>query len=86
MKSRAEVEQLKKDWFEDPCWDIEDTEGFDGYYFELKDYRMACERVWRKKAELDCSFDMARYILALEDRLFMLENQIIKSNPFYFTD
>ncbi len=40
MKTREEVEALKKEWEHDPCWDIEGTEGFEEYYSELLEYRI----------------------------------------------
>ncbi len=40
MKTREEVEQLKSEWAWDPCWDIENTEGFKEYYDELLAYRL----------------------------------------------
>lgn len=36
MKTREEVEKLKRDWVYDPCWDIETTDGFEEYKDELK--------------------------------------------------
>lgn len=38
MKTREEVEQLKRDWIKDGCWDLEKTEGFEEYHGELKLY------------------------------------------------
>lgn len=38
MKSREEVENLKKNWLEDPCYDIETTEGFEEYKEELLEF------------------------------------------------
>lgn len=29
MKTREEVEQLKADWIANPCYDLEETEGFE---------------------------------------------------------
>lgn len=29
--ARQDLEKLKSDWARDPCWDIEDTEGFEGF-------------------------------------------------------
>lgn len=49
MKTREDVEKLKENWFADPCWDIEDTEGFEDYREELADYQEACERLWRQE-------------------------------------
>lgn len=39
MKTKDEVQALKDSWSKDPCWDIEDTEGFEDHYEELLAYR-----------------------------------------------
>ncbi|MFA5937400.1 MAG: hypothetical protein WC822_06020 [Candidatus Paceibacterota bacterium] len=49
MKTRAEVEALKHNWLNDGCWDIEDTEGFEDYKEELKEFRLITEREWQAK-------------------------------------
>ena len=51
MKSREEVEKLKEGWYRDPCWDIEDTEGFEKYRKELLRYRHENEAEWQKAHE-----------------------------------
>jgi hypothetical protein len=51
MKSREEVEKLKSDWKSDPCWDIEDTEGFEEYHDELAGFSDVCNREWKQKAK-----------------------------------
>jgi hypothetical protein len=43
MKSREEVEKLKRDWLHDGCWDIETTEGFEDYTDELLKFRRDTE-------------------------------------------
>lgn len=48
LKSRAEIEALKENWLSDPCWDIEDTEGFEAHYGELYAFRLAQENVHMK--------------------------------------
>ena len=45
-KTREDVEALKKNWLADPCWDIEETEGFEEFYAELYAFRLANEREW----------------------------------------
>lgn len=45
-KSLDEINSLKEDWKNDPCWDIEDTVGFEGYIEELKAYRLECQKKW----------------------------------------
>ena len=76
------IEILKSHWLADPCWDIEETPGFESSKAELLAYRMECEKSWRnacnaeirnKAHELDCSYPLATYILSLEQRLDKLE-------------
>jgi hypothetical protein len=47
-KTPEEIEALKANWRKDPCWDIEDTEGFEEIKAELELYRLEfeaeCER------------------------------------------
>lgn len=43
-KSADEIESLKKNWVKDPCWDIEDTDGFEYHHEELL--------AWRKDLEI----------------------------------
>lgn len=50
-KTIEEIEKLKKNWASDPCWDIEDTEGFEDYYDELLAYRKEQEEKWKTEYE-----------------------------------
>ena len=50
-KTREDVEALKRSWFRDPCWDIYDTEGFEDFRDELKDYQAKCEAQWEKASQ-----------------------------------
>jgi hypothetical protein len=43
MKTEKEIEDLKANWIKDPCWDIEDTEGFEEHKEELLAYRLQIE-------------------------------------------
>ena len=88
MKSKQEIQELKRGWKNDPCWDIEETEGFEDHREELFHYRLEKEREWNndrlckfqaKADELHCSFVLAEYILNLENRLDNLEARIEKS-------
>lgn len=36
IKTRSQIESLKYSWLHDPCWDIEETEGFEQFREELK--------------------------------------------------
>ena len=82
MKTVAEVHELKRQWLADPCWDIEETEGFEEHREELLSFRMAAEKRWEEQRlrritqramDLRCSIELARYILELEERLAKLE-------------
>jgi hypothetical protein len=52
IPTREGVERLKRDWEKDPAWDIEDTEGFEAYYEELRLYRELKEIEWRNEYEV----------------------------------
>lgn len=38
-KTRKEIEELKRGWASDPCFDIEDTEGFEDVRDELIEFK-----------------------------------------------
>lgn len=48
-KTPEEIEHLKASWLKDPCWDIEDSEGFEEHHAELLAYRLECEAKWNAK-------------------------------------
>lgn len=82
MATYMEIKELKREWESDPCWDIEDTEGFEAHREELTAFRIAKEAEWdqlhresvRSKAKaLKCSLEMALYIEYLESRIDALE-------------
>jgi polyhydroxyalkanoate synthesis regulator phasin len=47
MKTREEVEALKRNWLNDSCWDIYETEGFEEYREELKEFQANQEEKWK---------------------------------------
>ena len=49
MKTRIEVEALKRNWRDDPCWDIYETEGFEEYRDELVTFQTNMNQEWRAK-------------------------------------
>lgn len=55
IRTTEEIEQLKKNWMADPCWDIEDTEGFEAHNNELfawrKEYEAKIEKEWQEREE-----------------------------------
>lgn len=50
-KTNQEIEALKKNWKADPCWDIEDTKGFEDHRMELIEYRMQMQAEWITQEE-----------------------------------
>lgn len=83
MATPNEIATLKTNWFNDPIWDIEDTEGFEAHYDELKTYHETQRRLWKeardsemalKALELGCSPELAAYIQRLEQRIAHLES------------
>ncbi len=88
MKSREDVEQLKKNWKCDPLWDIERTEGFEEYYDELLAYRneIYAERKKEWDAKLlqrsrelgiEGNLKLVDYIEYLKRRIELLEEMIV---------
>jgi hypothetical protein len=51
MATQDEIEKLKKSWMKDPCWDIEDTEGFEEHREELLAYRKELEIEYQRNEE-----------------------------------
>ena len=53
IRTPEEIEALKKNWLQDPCWDIEDTEGFEAHREELltwrKEYQAKREQIREAK-------------------------------------
>lgn len=89
MKTSEEIEQLKASWLGDPCWDIEDTEGFEDHREELVQFCEEQEKLWRmeddenvrlKAIELGIEDKpaLAKYILDLENRLKAKDEELEK--------
>lgn len=85
MPTTQEVEKLKHDWYVDPCWDLETTEGFEEHRKELKEYQektiakwdqIHLERMKEKSDKLGCrgNVQLAEYIESLEKRIEKLED------------
>jgi hypothetical protein len=49
IPTRQQVEDLKANWRNDPCWDIYNTEGFEEYEDELRQYQAEQEARWREE-------------------------------------
>lgn len=88
-RSDQEIFVLKGQWEDDPCWDIEDTEGFEAHREELLSYRKEREARWEqaykarleKRAEsLGCpgNLDLAEYVEHLESRIKRITDRLEK--------
>ncbi len=89
IRSADDIQNLKRSWVNDPCWDIEDTEGFEDHYDELKSYRLEMKAKWdaeheaRKQKEnelLQAEFDkigilgLLKMVKDLKERVTDLES------------
>ncbi|NJO81638.1 MAG: hypothetical protein HC828_01960 [Blastochloris sp.] len=50
-RTEAEIEALKANWRNDPCWDLETTEGFEAHVDTLRAYRLQDEAAWKAANE-----------------------------------
>ncbi len=84
MKTQSEIMYLKANWLSDPCWDIEETEGFEEYKVELRNFRLAQEIKWAweekerlmdRAKELQCSVKLVQYIETLERKIKDLQEE-----------
>lgn len=48
MKTREEIEKLKRDWSADPNWKIEETKGFEEYKTELYIFNLETKNAWMR--------------------------------------
>lgn len=48
-KTVEEIEELKKDWESDPCWDLYETECFEEHREELKAFQENREAEWAEE-------------------------------------
>lgn len=48
-RTPEEIQKLKESWLRDPCWDIEDTEGFEDHKEELLAFRKQKKAEWEDK-------------------------------------
>ncbi len=89
MKTEAEVENLKAKWVDDPCWNIEETQGFEEHKDELLAYRILCESDRAEKRRMRLSelaeklgipgnTKLAAYVERLEHRIEQLEDRLEK--------
>ena len=50
-RTAEEIKKLKDGWLKDPCWDIEDTSGFEAHQNELQSFRILHESKWKAERE-----------------------------------
>ena len=46
MATAQEIERLKRDWLDDPCYDLYGAEGFEEHEEELREFQTMTERRW----------------------------------------
>jgi hypothetical protein len=89
MKTKEEVENLKANWRDDPCWNVEDTRGFEEHKDELLAYRVLCESERAEKRRIRLSelsgklgipgnTKLTEYVERLEHRIEELEKRLDK--------
>jgi len=44
-----DIDELKRQWLSDGCWDIESTEGFECHHLELLEFRLAIQSEQEQK-------------------------------------
>ena len=49
--TRQDIENLKEGWLKDPCWDIEETEGFKAHREELAAFHEEQRAIWKVEAD-----------------------------------
>nr|WP_320022073.1 hypothetical protein [uncultured Draconibacterium sp.] len=95
MKTQEEIDRLKQDWQHDPCWDIEETEGFEEHKDELLRYRKKCEKEWGTRANerlqeratkmgIPNNLELAKYIEGLEYQIEQMEKRLHKDIAFAY--
>ena len=90
MKTTQQLEDLKKQWIQDPIWDIEETEDFESHKLELLMFRKEHERQSEEdyKAELlkyaskrgipSTNIQFIEYLRGLEIQVELLQAEIDK--------
>jgi hypothetical protein len=78
MKTRKDLEQLKKSW--DRGWDIESTEGFEEYHDELLFFRLSVEKENRDKAARHREANISRVLALGKERVESAAIQILSAD------
>ena len=86
-KTPEEIAELKRQWIEDPCWDIEDITGFEVHRDELRQYREQIEadyevrrsqEIEAKAVAIGCPGNraLAEYVMGLEAKIEAMADRI----------
>jgi len=86
IATREQVDALKKNWKNDPCFDLWNVgEEFLPYMDELMEYHAQCEKGWhdayfdkltQMTFRLKCSIELSEYLLELETTIKKLKEMI----------
>lgn len=88
MKTRQDVEELKRNWLNDPCWNLDYSDNdpdWGDYADELRNFQITQESVWamlenkrlvKKTEHLNCSVELVKYLENLEYRIKELERTL----------
>jgi len=72
QKTPEQIQILKDDWRNDPCWDIEETKGFESHKDELLEYRLRLEKEWSEKGNFRLKKKATK--LGIPDRLDLVKH------------
>ena len=70
------VSKLKLDWKSDPCYDLEDADGFEFHYDELLRYRLEQEVAWLKASNSQLRKDIKNYVESFEVLRSYIQNKV----------
>ena len=87
MALQSEMQKLKENWLSDPCYDLENVEGFEMWRDELLQFRLETEAMWEaerdfywqeeaQKMGIPGNVELARRIKNMELRIAVLEKMI----------
>lgn len=87
MATFQEIQELKQQWRNDPCWDLAETSGFEDHANELHAYQTRWEGIWEEQRQQRIeeyakrigtrNLDIAAYIQQLEARIEQLERLLL---------
>jgi hypothetical protein len=88
VRTAGEVQELCRNWRNDPCWDLETTEGFEAHAPELLEYRQEWERKWAADQHaivMEKAFELgvpgntalATYVMRMEREIATLKDALL---------